>query len=131
MRRLSKKAGRDLMKLGWNQFEDITESEKAKDAMNGSYNGALFPDRIWKNNIFIVQVFEKQSEWGLVQHAMIRRNDEAPVHNWSVIQRIKNEIFGEERTALEVYPKQSRLIDDANLYWIWVLPMGYDCPIEV
>jgi hypothetical protein len=62
---------------------------------------------------------------------MIRRNDELPEHNWSKIQRIKNEVFGEDAVALEVYPKQRNLIDVANIYWLWILPEGFICPIEL
>lgn len=124
--RASKKEGKRLIRLGWNAFEDITEDARSKLAP-----GTGFPDRVFQNNIFIVQVFFTETEWGLMERAMIRRNDTAPVHNWGVIQRVKNEVFGEERTAVEVYPRHSKLIDVANIYWLWVFPYGYDCPVEL
>ena len=124
--RLSKKNGKKLMKLGWNEFEDITESSK----LRLDYRTEM-ADRIYQNNIFIVQVYDRVTEWGMVKKAMIRRNDALPVHNWQVFQRLKNEIFGEDATALEVYPKKKNLVDVANMYWLWVLPQGFDCPLEM
>lgn len=37
------------------------------------------------------------------------------------MQRIKNELAGPEHTAVEVYPPQSELIDDAPMFHIWVV----------
>ncbi len=51
-----------------------------------------------------------------------RLSDSAPIYSWSDMQRIKNEIFGEEVEALQMFPKESELVDVANLYWMWVLP---------
>ncbi|MGR9527665.1 DUF7694 domain-containing protein (plasmid) [Priestia megaterium] len=46
-------------------------------------------------------------------------------------QRIKNEIFGEEYTAIEVFPKESELVDEANMYHLWVLPKGMNLPFGI
>ena len=35
-------------------------------------------------------------------------------------QKIKNEIFGDEYIALEVFPRESELVDEANMYHLWV-----------
>lgn len=43
---------------------------------------------------------------------------------WHEMQRIKNELAGPERTAVEVYPPQARVVDAADMYHIWVLPGG-------
>ncbi len=125
----SLREGKRLTKLGWNDFENVTVAaiEKCRHLKK---DHTQFPDLIYQNNLFIVQVYLTQTSWGLVRRAMVRRNDERPVHNWAILQRIKNEIFGPEATALEVYPKESRLIDVANIYWLWVLPDDFDCPIE-
>ena len=40
------------------------------------------------------------------------------------MQRIKNEIAGEDAVAVEVYPKQSDIFDGADAYHLWVLPDG-------
>lgn len=53
--------------------------------------------------------------------AMIQKHDALPIPNhWKELQRIKNEIFGKEVTAIEYYPKESELIDVANIYWLFM-----------
>ena len=41
---------------------------------------------------------------------------------------IKNEIIedGVNRYALEIYPPENRLVNTANQYHIWVMPLGFD-----
>ena len=41
---------------------------------------------------------------------------------WWEMQRIKNEIAGEGATAVEVYPPQGEVVDEADMFHIWVLP---------
>lgn len=41
--------------------------------------------------------------------------------DWWEAQRIKNEICGHEATAVEVYPPQSEVVDDANAYHLWTV----------
>lgn len=80
------------------------------------------------NQKYSVQFFEKLTTWGIVEHLIIRRHDTKAIHSWYDLQRIKNELCGGDRTAIEVYPPESQLIDDANLYHLWVLPSGADLP---
>lgn len=41
---------------------------------------------------------------------------------WWEAQRIKNEIAGVNATAVEVYPPQAEVVDDADAYHLWILP---------
>lgn len=41
---------------------------------------------------------------------------------WPEMQRIKDEIAGPDATAVEVYPPQSEIVDQADMYHLWVLP---------
>lgn len=41
---------------------------------------------------------------------------------WPEMQRIKNELAGDDATAVEVYPPQMEVIDEADMFHIWVLP---------
>lgn len=41
---------------------------------------------------------------------------------WTELQRTKNEVVGEEVLAIQVYPKKSNLIDQANMYHLWAMP---------
>jgi hypothetical protein len=51
----------------------------------------------------------------------IRRRDEKPLHDWRALQGIKNRIVGEEFEAIELYPADSRIMDTANVYHLWIL----------
>ncbi len=44
--------------------------------------------------------------------------------SWWEAQRIKNEIAGDAATAVEVYPPQGEVVDEADMYHLWVLPDG-------
>lgn len=123
-RRASKQAGKRLMKKGWSEFEDKTQEAILK---NGDYGGC--PKNLHKmylNNLYTVQVYSNQKVIGQKAiKVMVRRNDGKAICNWPHLQRIKNEIFGEEVEAIQLLPKQSELVDEANLYWFWILyPRG-------
>ena len=66
-------------------------------------------------------------------HLSIKRHDKKPIVNWNHLQRIKNEIVGPEYEAVELFPAESRLVNMANQYHLWVLhdsskrfPFGFD-----
>lgn len=48
--------------------------------------------------------------------------DKQPRHDWREMQRIKNELVGEEVEAVEVFPAESRLVDTSNQYHLWCFP---------
>ena len=41
--------------------------------------------------------------------------------SWHEMQRIKNEIAGPDTTAVEVYPPHDEMVDDAEMFHLWVL----------
>lgn len=45
--------------------------------------------------------------------------------------QIKNELFGEKRVAIEVYPSQDRLVDAADTYHLWVFEKGFKMPFGI
>ena len=54
------------------------------------------------------------------------------MHDWRELQAVKNLIVGPEHEGFEVYPAESRLVDTANQYHLWVfldpkvrLPVGF------
>ncbi len=53
-------------------------------------------------------------------HLDIRRHDGGDCKNWRHLQQIKNEIVGPEHEAVELFPAESRLVDTANQYHLWV-----------
>jgi len=38
------------------------------------------------------------------------------------MQRIKDELAGHDRTGVEVYPPHDEIVDQADMYHLWVLP---------
>ncbi len=83
--------------------------------------------KIYKNNLYQVAVYgpEQQKnlqshDWPRMFHLSIKKIDRSAVHNWSHMQRIKNEIIGDEHEAVELYPAESRLVNMANQYHLWV-----------
>lgn len=50
-------------------------------------------------------------------------------HDWREFQRIKNELCGPEREAIELYPDERRLVDTSNQYYVYVLPEGMRVPV--
>lgn len=59
-------------------------------------------------------------------HLSIHSHDRGPMRNWRHLQQIKNEVAGELRTAVEIFPAESKLTDTANEYHLWVMPTGED-----
>lgn len=62
----------------------------------------------------------------------IKRRDREAIHDWRELQAIKNRIVGDEYEGFEVYPAESRLMDTANQFHLWVfadpkvrLPVGF------
>lgn len=76
---------------------------------------------------YAVMIRDVETEWGLMQHAAIRNIDSTDIP-WAEKQRIKTEIFGSAATAIEVFPTTDDLVDEANMYHIWVLPIGMKLP---
>lgn len=87
-------------------------------------------NRAWTDGEFAVMSRTITTEWGEVEHVCIRNLDSTDIP-WREKQRIKNELFGDERIAIEVYPKESELVDAANMYHIWVLPKGMTLPFTI
>jgi len=75
------------------------------------------PQQTWENDIYLVRVF---SHPPFIQ-LDISRKDEQPCENWRHFQQIKNELVGAEFEAVELYPAESRLVDTANQYHLWIV----------
>jgi hypothetical protein len=58
----------------------------------------------------------------------VKRHDRGAIRDFRQLQSIKNEIAGPEREACEVFPAESRLVDSANEWHLWVLPDGEKFP---
>lgn len=87
-------------------------------------------DRTFSNGKIAVLVRPVQTEWGIVEHVAIRNLKESDIP-WADKQKIKNDLFGPERIAIEVFPRESEFVDGAMMYHLWVLPEGTDLPFNL
>lgn len=80
-----------------------------------------------RNKLYCVLFSDAETACGTVLHLWIRNKHGGPIA-WAEKQRIKDELVGAERVAVEVFPARSRLVDSAPMYHLWVLPEGYELP---
>jgi hypothetical protein len=87
---------------------------------------------LWENSHYQVVAREHpDGSFGAYVHLTIRCADGSTRHDWRDFQRIKNELVGPETEAVELYPAESRLVDTANHYHLWVFktyrfPLGME-----
>ncbi len=105
----------------------------------GIYQGEWMPqmDRCWMSDDGI-QVTSRLliTDWGKVEHAAINItggltfNGESDLP-WAVKMEIKNELFGEDRLAIEVFPKKKNLVDVMDVYHLWVFQKDFELPFGI
>ena len=79
-------------------------------------------DRAFTDGVHAVLVRTVETkEYGPITHVAIRNVFGTDIP-WAEKQRIKNELFGDESMAIEIFPRVSRLIDEAPMYHLWVFP---------
>lgn len=119
----------DGNKLVRDSFPHVTTQMHAAIAIREFVEHRCDADAQWRNDKYQVAVFDD----GETIHLSIKRNDRAPIHDWRDLQEIKNQLVGPEHEAIELYPAESRRIDTANQYHLWVLkdpnqrfPVGFN-----
>lgn len=77
-------------------------------------------DRVYRRNDgqAVCMMRDLQTDLGKVTHLTITSHEQP---NWMEKQQIKNDLFGKESVAVEVFPKESELVDNANMYHLWIL----------
>lgn len=83
---------------------------------------------VWANDRYLVFVRNAgpRPPFGEVIHLSITMHDSVIRRDWREWQKIKNQLCGEETTAIEVYPPESHLIDNGNAFHLWCF--HYDLP---
>jgi len=81
---------------------------------------AIYVCRDYQASIFTVD--DPGGGWPAMWHLSIKRKDREPIDEdrWRILQRIKNTLVGPEHEAVELYPAESRLVDTANQWHLWV-----------
>lgn len=89
----------------------------------GTIHGSGWTQQVTKahrNQVFCV--LERPLPNGVIHFAVTSLSQARP--SWWEMQRIKNELAGETATAIEVYPPQGEVVDEADMFHIWVMPDG-------
>lgn len=90
------------------------DRESATLAMNAYEADVTY----WRNDLY--QVATKPFGKDML-HINIRRIDGAAIRDWRHFQRIKNQLVGDECEAIELYPAESRLMDQCNKYHLFAV----------
>lgn len=61
---------------------------------------------------------------GEIIHLSIKRLDLQALQDWRELQRIKNELLGDEVEAVQLHPAESRLLDMCDQIHLWALKDG-------
>lgn len=112
-RRQSRLQERQRAKLlkGVDVFSEFTEIDLNKS--NGVPPKCLCA---FQNSQYIVTVYCNDST---VKLMIQRKDDSVPTNQFSDFQRIKNELLGKGKMAVQYYPPESDLIDEHNIYWLF------------
>lgn len=80
-------------------------------------------ESIWVNDRYQVatHTFEHPNLGPCMQINIRRRDGNVIFRDWRDFQEIKNQLAGPECEGLEIYPAESRKVDQSNKYHIWVM----------
>lgn len=102
---------RRLRRVGdWGEWERVENPKRFQPGWLGEV------DHVRKCKVFSVLV---RPVGGAIHLAVCSLSGDRP--SWWEMQRIKNELAGENATAVEVYPPQDEVIDQADMYHLWVV----------
>lgn len=127
------KKRKNLSTVPWTPFEHATAETPKGDAVAAAVRKAIGqPHAIWINSRYQVIQYPPQVHppFGRVIWLSLRAIDRSARHDWREMQRLKNEIIGPQYDAVEIYPDEAKLVDNANQYHLWVLldlklPFGF------
>lgn len=101
----------------WGEWEKLTFPRYSVNQVEG---WAAEITTAYRNRVF--SVLWRDVPGNIVHLAVTSLSEIRP--SWPEMQRIKDELAGEGATAVEVYPPRAEIVDQANMYHIWVLPNG-------
>lgn len=133
------------MARSWTQFQKIESPTPAPQMTKADADQWLeYIDEglieVWINNLYQVIVYRGKlvpcvsgMQPQMPVWLSLRRTERSKLaRDWRDLQRIKNEILGPEVEAVELFPKESRLVDEADQTHLWgfehpkaALPFGY------
>ena len=104
----------------------------AKTLFEDSCNEVWYANNLYQVNVDYGQWDEDKKD-GLI-HLSIKNHDRTTHIPWQDKQWIKNDICGEEMEAVEIFPAESRMVNTANQYHLWVMneiPIGFPAGLRL
>lgn len=134
----------------WTEFQPMPEEEVTKRGADEGYANSRYAVFVYQadNNLSRIQNWgfmldeenaEKMKEYapedyeryfnpenatGYIHLSIRSMDNDHLAHDWRDLMRIKNELVGPSREAVEIYPAMDRIHDTANQFHLWVLPDG-------
>lgn len=121
----------------YKEHQKWTPLQRAKPVVNPDAPIPLVPGslprghEIWMNDRYtVIKAPTRYGNLGPMIHLSIRRIDRLPIRDWSDFQMIKNQLCGKDWEGVELYPRESRKVDEANQYHLWCferweIPVGF------
>ena len=81
---------------------------------------------VWLSKVYLVQVYMHPDE-APYRRLSIRRVDGSEIlERWDELQAIKNDVYGKDAVAFELFPNQANVVNVANIRHLWISasPMG-------
>lgn len=83
--------------------------------------------QVYVNNVYTATLRRHRQGWPLGGDGPwatigIYCDDGEARHDWRDFQCIKNDLLGPDWEGIELYPKESRLLDPSNYYILWCAP---------
>jgi hypothetical protein len=108
----------------WQPMQQVAISAEARRLYEATM--AEHPVEVWTNGEYEALIRRRDDG---ATHMSIKRLDRAPIRNWRIFQQIKNELLGEDVEAVELFPSEARLVDNANQYHLFGFPEGVRLPL--
>ncbi len=69
---------------------------------------------------------------GMVTLMSVYKKDGTEIReSWDYLQNVKDEVFGSNVQAVEVYPKVSKVVNRMNIRHLWILPDDFEMPFTL
>ncbi len=119
-------------------------NEKLGQRYNGKWSSQMDRDWIADYNNSLLSVSSRlmnHPKFGKIEHVSIQIkvdqsdgimfHDNSTYVNTELIQNVKDTLFGENRFAIQVYPKKEHLVDIMNIYHIFVFDKNVKDPFVI
>ncbi len=115
----------------WGDWSEVPQREIDRLIVKlGSVGWVRDVKVVYRNRVFSVLVrgvfvpwsanCNPQDKQGITHAAVASLSGIRPT--WHEMQRIKDSLFGHDKTAVEIYPPRRDVVDGADLFHLWILP---------